>query len=149
MPTFQHIPAFQVTGLELRTSNPEASRTIPPHWARFSSEGVLARIPGRLSDDVYAVYTHFEHAGRDNEGVYSLVIGAAVDPAAPVPAGLVSVAVPASARMVFAVEPGRTDRVASMWQTIWDFHERTKTFIADYERYRPSGEIDIFIGIES
>ena len=68
--------ALRIIGIELRTSNREAMQTIPPHWQRFTGEGVLARIPGKLSDEVYAVYTHFENAGVNNDGLYSLIIGA-------------------------------------------------------------------------
>ena len=147
MPPIQRTELFHVVGLELRTSNLEAAQTIPLHWKRFSEDGVLARISRKLSDEVYAVYTNFENEGRDNKGSYSLIIGAAVDPADPVPPGLVAARVPASARMVFSVEPGRFDLVGAMWQTIWNFNERTKTFLADYERYQPGGGIDIFVGI--
>jgi predicted transcriptional regulator YdeE len=72
--------AIHVFGIELRTSNDEAMQTIPPHWQRFSQEAVLANIPGKISDDVYAVYTHFDNAGSNNQGVYSLILGAQVHP---------------------------------------------------------------------
>lgn len=76
--------AITVIGIELHTHNLEAAQTIPPHWQRFTQEAVLAQIPAKCGDDVFAVYTHFEHAGRDNTGLYSLVIGAAVAADAPV-----------------------------------------------------------------
>jgi predicted transcriptional regulator YdeE len=138
--------AIHVVGIELRTSNEEAARTIPPHWERFGRETVLSRLPQRLSDDVYAVYTHFENAGRDNRGTYSLVIGAAVPASAAVPEGMTRASVPASRRAVFGVERGRHDLVAAAWQRIWDT-PLAKTFIADYERYGPDGEIEILVGI--
>ncbi len=143
----QQTENFHVAGIELRTSNIKAAQTIPPHWQRFQQEGVLARLPGKLSDEVYAVYTRFENQGRNNQGMYSLVLGAKVNPADPVPAGMTQVVVPAGPRMVFPVEAGRFDLVGQVWYTIWNFHEREKTFIAEYERYSASGDIDIFIGI--
>lgn len=140
--------AIHVIGIELRTSNLEAFQTIPPLWQRFGQEGVLARIPGKLNGDVYAVYTDFENAGRDNQGEYSLVIGAQVQPGTPVPAGLARAVIPAARRAVFAVDKGRFDKVGEKWQEIWARTDLAKTFIADYERYLPGGEIDIFVGIE-
>lgn len=59
---------------------------------------------------------NFAHVGSDNTGLYSLVIGAAEEPDAPVPAGMVRVVVPASTRAV--------------WQTIWQRTDLAKTFIA-------------------
>src|SRR3990167_4248332 len=102
--------AITVVGIELRTSNTVAAQSIPPHWQRFTEEAVLAHIPAKRGDDVFAVYTHFEHAGSNNTGLYSLVIGAAVAPDAPVPAGMVRVVVPASRRAIFPVLPAKIGR---------------------------------------
>lgn len=49
----------QIEGLDLLD---EAMQAIAPHWQRFTQEGVLARIPGKPCEEVYAVYTHFENA---------------------------------------------------------------------------------------
>jgi predicted transcriptional regulator YdeE len=141
--------AITVIGIELRTSNLVAAQTIPPHWQRFTQEAVLAQIPAKRGDDVFAVYTHFEHAGRDNTGLYSLVIGAAVTADAPVPAGMVRVVVPASARAVFGVERNRFDLVGPAWQAIWQRSDLAKTFIAEYEQYRADGGIAISIGLSA
>jgi predicted transcriptional regulator YdeE len=141
--------AITVIGIELRTSNLEATQTIPEHWQRFTQEAVLAQIAFRRGDDVFAVYTHFEHAGRDNTGLYSLVIGAVVAADAPVPAGMVRVVVPASARAMFGVEKGRFDLVGPAWQAIWQRHDLAKTFIAEYEQYHADGGICISIGLSA
>ena len=139
--------AIAVVGIELRTSNTVAAQTIPPHWQRFTEEAVMAHISAKRGDDVFAVYTHFEHAGSNNTGLYSLVIGAAVAPDAPVPAGMVRVVVTASNRAVFGVEKGRFDLVGSCWQTIWQRNDLAKTFIAEYEQYHGNGNITVSIGL--
>ena len=139
--------ALHIVGIELRTSNTMAFETIPAHWQRFTQENVLARIDARLSDEVYAVYTNFEFAGRDNAGLYSLIVGAAVAPQADPPPGMVRAVVPASRRAGLPVEPGRIDLVGAAWQGIWQRQELRKTFIADYERYGAGGAIEISVGI--
>lgn len=139
--------AIHVIGLALRTSNQEAFETIPPHWQRFTADGVLARIPGRLSDEVYAVYTDFEHAGLNNQGLYTLILGARVAPGTPVPPGLAAAVVPAARRAVFPVDQGRFDLVGAAWQAVWARHDLKKTYIAEYERYRADGTIEICVGI--
>ena len=151
-PSFpQHVEtltdAITVIGIELRTSNAVAAQAIPPHWQRFSQEAVMASIPSKRGDDVFAVYTHFEHAGHNNTGLYSLVIGASVPPDAPVPAGMTRVVVPASQRAVFGVDKGRFDLVVSAWQAIWQRNDLAKSFMADYEQYRANGDICISIGL--
>lgn len=147
MDIIRHNDAFIVVGIELRTSNAEAHRTIPAHWQRFTADGVLSRIPSRTCDDVIAVYTRFEHEGIDNHGAYSLIVGAPVDRLREVPQGMVSGVVHASRRAVFPVERGRPDLVGAAWQRIWQRTDLAKTFIADYEHYHANGDIDIWIGI--
>lgn len=137
-----------VVGIELRTSNDEAARTIPPHWRRFTEERVLERIPQKASDEVIAVYTHFAHEGIDNRGQYSLIIGAPVEGRPEVPEGMVSAVLPAGRRAVFPVEPPRPDQVGAAWQRIWQRDDLRKTFVADFERYRGHGDIEIHIGID-
>lgn len=139
--------AIHMVGIELRTSNREAMDTIPPHWQRFAQEAVLERIPHKLDGDVLAVYTHFEDAGSSNTGLYSLILGAAVAPDVPVPAGMVRAVVPASVRAEFAVEPARIDQVGPQWAAIWARTELPKTFIAEFERYHAGGAITISIGL--
>lgn len=140
--------AIHVVGIELRTTNLEAMQTIPLHWQRFGKEEVLAHIPSKLDGDVYAVYTHFENAGANNTGLYSLVIGAAVPASADVPAGMVRVVIPASKRAVFDVEPARFDLVGAKWMEIWSHITLAKTVIAEYERYSADGKIAISIGLQ-
>jgi predicted transcriptional regulator YdeE len=141
--------ALHVVGIALRTHNGEAFETIPAHWAAFSQAQLAARLPHRLSDDVYAVYTNFGNAGIDNSGCYTLVIGHAVPGhwAELPPEGLTHVVAPASSRAVFPVEKGRFDLVGAEWQTIWQRTDLKKTTLADYERYQPDGSIDIHIGL--
>lgn len=143
----QQDQALRIIGIELRTSNTEALHTIPPHWHRFVSEAVLERIPGKLSDDVYAIYTHFENAGRNNQGIYSLIIGAPVSSEATVPAGMSHAVLPASRRAVFPVPQGQPQAVGDVWQAVWQRSDLPKTFVADGERYRANGEIDILVGL--
>lgn len=139
--------AIRIIGIELRTSNDEAMQTIPPHWQRFTEENVLERIPGKLSDEVYAVYTHFENAGVNNQGIYSLIIGAPVSSAQAVPPGMSHAVLPASPRAVFPVPQGQFDQVGPAWLEVWQRDDLPKTFIAECERYRADGQIDILIGL--
>lgn len=144
--------AIHVIGIELRTSNAHAFQTIPLHWQRFFQEKVTTAIEGRMSDDIYAVYTNFQNAGINNEGTYSLIIGLATHPesASPLPAGFTRAVVPASHRIVFPVAANRPENVGETWQKIWQYSGVQKTYIAEYERYRSSdGRIDISIGINS
>ena len=139
--------AIQVVGLELRTTNERAFENIPAHWERFHRNGALASIANRACDDVFAVYTNFEHEGVDNLGVYSLIIGAQVTDTLRVPSGMTPVAIASSRRAAFSVEEGHPERVGERWRDIWACTDIVKTYVCDYERYKASGEIDILVGI--
>lgn len=144
----EQIDGFEVVGIALRTSNDVADRTIPPFWGRFIAEGILQKIPGRVNDDIHAVYTRFVHPGVDNSGEYTFVIGAQVEPRQDAPDGMVKVTVPASTRLFFPVTMGRPDLVGERWVEIWNRQDLAKTFISEYERHAASGEIVISIGVE-
>ena len=139
--------AIKVVGLELRTTNERAFEDIPAHWERFHRDGTLASIPNRACEDVFAVYTNFEHEGVDNLGVYSLIIGAQVTDTPTAPSGMSSVGIAGSRRAVFSVDKGHPERVGERWRDIWACTDIVKTYVCDYERYNASGEIDILVGI--
>lgn len=147
MYTIANTSPMKIVGLRMRTTNERAFQDIPEHWQSFFSEGAQARIPEAVSDAVYAVYTDFEHQGRDNDGTYSFIIGAQVPDALPAPDGMVEVHIPASLRAVFTVETGHPERVGDAWRTIWSTSDLHKTFVCDYERYEKEGAIGIFVGV--
>lgn len=143
----QQTQAIRIVGLELRTTNADAQQTIPPHWAHVMQGQALSRIAGKTSDDVYAVYTHFEHAGLSNQGLYSMIVGAPVAADAPVPEGMVQAVIPAGWRAVFACAQGRPDLVGQSWTEVWARDDLHKAFVADAERYRADGTIELTIGL--
>jgi predicted transcriptional regulator YdeE len=149
MNTEQLTQAITIIGLELRTNNDEAFQTIPTRWQRFGTEAILEQIPNKASNDVYAIYTRYEHEGIDNTGTYSLVIGAAVSSHFDIPTGLTHIQLPASSYQVYPVEQGRPDLVGQAWQSIWQQDTSGRSFIADGERYRSDGSIDILLGVNS
>jgi predicted transcriptional regulator YdeE len=148
----QHLEAFTIVGLPVRTNNTEGFQTIGAHWQRFFAEQTLAQIPERASDDIYAVYTLFENlevlqTGGIAQLAYTLVIGAAVAREVALPPHLCAVAVPVQTYEVFPVAKGQNTLVGAAWQNIWARQDLPRGFAADLERYRPGGEIDILIGL--
>lgn len=79
-------------------------------------------------------------------------MGCSVVPDTLPPAGFTAVTIPAGHYRVFSVAKGRQDLVGNVWQSIWDipFSEKQQwRFNCEFERYRESGEIDIFIGVNN
>lgn len=136
-----------VLGPSLRTSNDVAFETIPEHWQRFFERGGPEQVADRLGDEIFAVYTDFEHEGVDNDGTYTFVIGTRVPTGTTPRDGMAIAVVPASQRVIFDVDNGRPDLVGEQWQQIWDRDDLAKTFVAEYERYATDGAITISIGV--
>lgn len=145
---------IHIIGIELRTTNDngQAFTDIPPLWESFMKNNCGAQIPNKLDDNIYAVYTHFENAGKNNRGMYTMIIGCSVKPNTTAPAGFTTVTIPSGHYRVFPVKQGRPDKVGEAWQAIWAIPETEKKnwlFNCEFERYQTSGEIDIFIGVKS
>jgi len=138
---------FTVLGYGIRTDGKASAEEIPALWQKVMADDALTHMPGRLTDDVYAVYTNLEHAGRSREGWFTFVIGVAVDPSTVVPEHLTLVSVPASERVEFSV-PGRDpSRVLEAWQAAWSYDDARKTFLCEYERYGADGSASVNLGV--
>ena len=73
-------------------------------------------LPNKLSEDMFAVYTKFENEGKNNNGEYSLIIGAAVETDANVPEGYTSTIIPSSTYQIFESEAGNPEKIGEKWQ---------------------------------
>jgi predicted transcriptional regulator YdeE len=56
------LESFKVIGISVRTTNEnrQATKDIPFLWKKFFEENISSKIPNKLSDDLYCVYTHYE-----------------------------------------------------------------------------------------
>jgi len=149
-------PATNIIGIELRTTNEngKAFAEIPPFWGKFFAEGIVAQIPNKQSNDVYAIYTNFANEGQNNLGIYSLIIGCPVTSLENIPEGFVSVELANGNYNVFTVKENKAELVGEAWQEIWALSESDKewdsrrAYKAEFELYSESGEIEIFIGMK-
>lgn len=138
--------SIKVVGIAIETNNQEAANTIVAQWGKYFSEQQADMISDKVSDDIFAVYTNFENKGVNNEGQYTFVIGAQVEESATVPEGMTEIIIPADRYQVFDVETGKPEKVFEKWGEIWSNSSFEKTFVCDFERYTPQGEISISVG---
>ena len=112
-PKVIEVGPFEVMGIEVRTNNAKeagADGLIPTLWDRVAQEHALDAVPGRIGQDIYAVYTDY---ASDANGDYTLLIGAKFKPTADtqVPKGMVVKTVPASRYAVFTSARGPVAKV--------------------------------------
>ena len=142
---------IHVVGIELRTTNAngQSFKDIPPFWGRFMAKNIAAKVQNKLNNNIYVLYTNFEHEGVNNTGMYSTIIGCAVEADSIEQPDLVHAVVPAGRYRRFAVPDNKTDNVGPVWLEIWAIPESEKTdwsFTCEYECYHADGLIDIFVG---
>lgn len=149
--------AIRLVGISTRTSNEDemgGKGRIGALWERFFQEDVLGRIPGKKTPgQILAAYTDFE---SDENGPYTLVIGADVGEAGPVPEGMVIKAIPASDYRLISTARGSLKTIAvEAWMRIWNDADlrQGRTYRADLEVYgedaRDPGDarFDILLGV--
>lgn len=135
-----------IVGISIQTTNNDAAETIPALWGKFFGEGIGNTIASKVSYDVYAVYTDFENAGVNNEGVYKLLIGVEVADADKIAEGLDIAHIPEGHYHRFNVSENNAEQVFPTWMSIWSNDALGKTFQCDFEQYNSSGAISINIG---
>ncbi len=138
-------------GLDVRTTN-ENSRAmidIPLLRERFFQEGVLQKIPHKLSDDIFVLYTDYE---SDHTKPYTVMFGCEVKNLDNIPKGLVGRTIPASNYAVFHAKGEFPKSVGQTWYTIWNT-KLNRSYTSDFEHYpsdfdpQKKSDVKIYIAI--
>jgi predicted transcriptional regulator YdeE len=113
------LAGFKTAGIAVRTTNRDgqSQKDIGLLWGRFMKEGIASRIPNRLSDDIYCLYTAYENGDR---GAYDTLIGCRVSSVSDLPGWLRAVEVPALRYRIFESPSDPPDAIISTWIGIWN-----------------------------
>jgi predicted transcriptional regulator YdeE len=144
---------FTLIGLKLKgkTTNENGQSGIDCGnlWQKFEKDLIAEKIPGKLSDEKYAVY--FEYEG-DHTKPFSYFIGCRVNNDASAPPDMTILTVPAGNFTRMIAKGKMPDCVANAWKDIWNSKiERAYQF--DYEIYDEqskdwkNAEVDIFVSV--
>ncbi|MBP2706652.1 effector binding domain-containing protein [Microbispora sp. RL4-1S] len=142
-------PEVLVVGYAVRTSaaaeaDPALARS-PGLWARAGAPGAFAHVPGRVDENLYAVLTDYESAGR---GAYTQIVGTAVHTAARLPEGMVAVRVPGVPAMLFEARGPMPDALRDAWQQVGKHVESgaapARAFTTDLEIHHLGG-VDLYV----
>jgi predicted transcriptional regulator YdeE len=160
VPKIMERPAFDVVGISVRTNNSkEAARdgAIPKLWGRFFQEGVMANIPNRADDTIYAIYSDYQ---KDRNGDYDFTLGTQVKDRSTVPPGMVVKHIPAGKFVILSSAQGPpAEVVPAAWMQAWKLEDNgqlggKRAYQADYEVYDQrahdpqSVQVDLYIGIK-
>lgn len=138
-------------GLELRTNNEECAFTMPAHKEKFFRENIAAKIPGKINNNIYALYTDYE---GDYTKPYSWILGCEVESLDEVPEGLVGKVIPASEYAVYTTQGKFPEGLIAAWQAIWKAQFK-RLYTSDFELYSAdfdpehNPQVKVYIAVES
>ncbi len=143
-------PDIWVVGIECRTVNtPErAPHDIGKLWGRFGSEGIIDKIPNKVSNDIIALYCDYE---GDYTKPYTVVIGCPVGSSDAIPEGMVAKIIPGGSYTVFHAKGEHPTSVIATWGKIWSDPNLERAYTGDYEVYgekffsRAPQEVEVYI----
>ena len=147
------IEAFHIIGISVRTSNEngQAGQDIGQLWNKFMSEGVLQKIPNKISDEILSIYTNYE---SDHTEAYDTILGCKVSSLDIIPDGMISQSFEGGTFAQFLSKGDATKgAVYNSWVDIWNT-DLDRLYTADFEVYgekaqNPSdAEVDIFVAIK-
>ncbi|MGB8888278.1 MAG: GyrI-like domain-containing protein [Candidatus Korobacteraceae bacterium] len=160
-PKIVDLQPFQVVGIAASTNNAKEAgpdAIIGKQWHRFMSDNLINKIPNRVDQTIYGVYTDY---ASDANGQYTIILGAKVRPIPnpTIPDGMVVKTVPAGRYAVFTSERGPVAKVVvDTWKQIWAYYQSPqngqRAYQADFEVYDQraadpnNAQVDIYVGLK-
>ncbi len=148
------VESFKVIGISVRTSNNEgqAKQDIGMLWNKWMSENLMEKIPNRLGQEVFSVYTNYE---GDHTKPYDTILGCKVESLDTIPDGMVGKEVEGGTYAKFLAKGDLTgEAIINTWHKIWNT-DVDRTYTSDFEQYGEKsmnpkdGEADILVAIKS
>ena len=151
--SIQTIQKFSVIGISVRTTNEngQAGQDIPALWSKFMSEGILEKIPNKIDNSIFCIYTEYE---KDHTKPYTTILGCSVLSLENIPNEMVGKTFD-EANYAKYIAKGNIMQgmVFGVWTKIWN-SDLDRTFTADFEVYGEksqnpeNAEVDIFVAVK-
>lgn len=147
------IQKFNVIGISVRTTNEngQSGRDIPALWSQFMSEEIQSKIPNKVSEDLFCIYTDYE---KDHTKPYTTILGCKVESLDVVPENMIGKTIE-SANYKELIAKGNLYEgiVFNKWLEIWN-SDLDRSFTADFEVYGEKtqnpekAEVAIYIALQ-
>jgi predicted transcriptional regulator YdeE len=149
----QKIKAFSVIGISVRTTNEngQAAQDIPALWNQFMSEETIQKIPNKIDDSIYCIYTDYE---KDHTKPYTTILGCKVATLDIIPEGMIGKTFNEG---LYAKRTPKGNLLQGLvyneWIQIWN-SDLDRAFTADFEVYGEQAQdmenaaVDIFVAIQ-
>lgn len=147
------IEPFKIIGISIRTTNEngQASQEIAELWQRFMSENILSKIPNKIDNAVYSLYTEYE---SDHTKPYTAILGCKVENLDTIPNGMVGKSFDGG---TYSKTTAKGDLMQSLvvnqWSKIFEM-KLDRTYDADFEIFGEKAqnpadaEVEFYVGIK-
>ena len=128
------IQKFSVIGISARTTNEngQSSKDIPALWNKFMMEGIAEKIPSKIDNSLYCVYTDYE---KDHTKPYTTILGCMVRSLDFIPEGMTGKTIEKATYEKFTAKGNLHENIVfNEWLKIWD-SGLDRSFTADFEIY--------------
>lgn len=149
----EQLKPFSILGIAVRTTNEngQSAKDIPALWDRFFAEGILAKIPAKVDDTIYCLYTEYE---ADYTKPYTTILGCRVENLETIPPGMAGKTIEGGTFEKITVSGNlQAGVVYEAWLTIWNT-PLERAYTTDFEVYGGkakntfAAEVDIFIALK-
>jgi len=147
------IQKFNVIGISVRTTNEngQSGKDIPALWSQFMSEEIQSKIPNKVSEDLFCIYTDYE---KDHTKPYTTILGCKVESLDVVPENMIGKTIElANYEELIAKGNLAQGIVFNKWLEIWN-SDLDRSFTADFEVYGEKtqnpekAEVAIYIALQ-
>ncbi len=147
------IAPFHIIGITVRTTNEnqQAMTDIEALWHKFMSEGILEKIPNKVNNAVYSLYTEYE---SDHTKPYTTVLGCQVKNLDEIPSEMRGFSFDGGPYVKLSASGDVTKGlVGNKWYEIWQM-DLDRKYTADFEYYGENENdpnnihVDFFIAVK-
>lgn len=135
------LASFRIIGISTQTSNAngQAQQDIGQLWEDWFNQGISDKIPHKLSNEIYNVYTDYE---SDHNGPYTCILGHVVRAGTNIPTGLglVEKTIQGGRFALYQAQGKLPDIVLKTWTSIWEQNQYERLYRADFDVYETTIE---------
>ncbi len=148
------IESFNIIGISIRTTNEngQAPNEIAELWQKFISENIISKIPNKISNDIYSLYTEYE---SDHTKPYTTILGCKVGNLDSIPNGMVGNSFKGGNYIKTSTKGDLMQGlIVNHWAKIFEM-DLERVYTADFEIFgekaqNPSdAEVDFYVSIKN
>jgi len=142
---------FKIIGISTQTTNEngQSIQDVETLWNRFWNENIVAQVPNKVNEDIYAVYTDYE----SDYMRYTLIIGFPVSSLDDIPNDFVGREILVGNSEKFTSKGKMPEAILKTWSEIWTNKKLKRAYRADVtvhgKKYfdGKNAEVETFISI--